>query len=424
MTTKRLQLQPGIWLNIVQTDRFKTGCFSFNLLQPLREDTAAVNALIPNVLLRGCSTYPDMQKISHRLDELYGSSIGTSVRKKGEVQSLGMYADFLEDRYADSEPVFSDMLQFLSDLLFAPCLRDGGFYEDYVSGEKQNLINSIQARVNDKRSYAVTRLLKHMCADEAYHVGRLGEAEALEHIDGRELYTRWQELLATSMIELFYLGQQSEEKVMQEVAHLISRLPERKAITKTQTNVVLHQRPVQFVEEALDVTQGKLSIGFRTPITGLDQRYPAMMVFNAVYGSGMTSKLFTKIREEQSLCYYASSSVDRLKGIMIVSSGIQFDKYELARDGIVHQLELCKQGQITDEELESAKNYLVSVFQACNDSPSQIENFIIGQGIFGCADTVEDVIEQLKRVTMDQVVEAANTITLDTVYFLKGVESA
>lgn len=422
MTTKRMELLPGVWLNMVHTDRFKTGCVSVNLLRPLTEQDASVNALIPSVLLRGCKSYPDMQRISHRLDDLYGSSIGTLVRKKGEVQTVGLYTDFLEDRYAEQEPVFAQMMEFLRELLFEPCLQNDGFVPEYVDGEKTNLLNTIAARINDKRTYAVTRLLKHMCAEEAYAVTRLGEKEALKSVDEKGLYKRWQELLKTSPIELFYLGQQPEEQVVEQTRKLMSGLPERGSLVAIGTQVVVPQRPVRYVEEAMNVTQGKLSLGFRTSVTVHDNRYPAMMLLNAVFGSGMTSKLFMNIREEQSLCYYASSSLDKLKGVMVVSSGIEFEKYEIARDGILQQLELCKNGEISVDELESARNYLISGLRAYNDSPGQLDDFAIAQAVAARSDSIFDLIEQLRTVTLEQVVEAANTLTLDTVYFLKGVQ--
>lgn len=423
MLTERIQLQPGVWLNFVQTDRFKTGCFSFNLLRPLTMNAAASNALLPSVLLRGSREYPDMQQISCRLDTLYGGSCGTLVRKKGEVQSVGLYADFLEDRYAESEPVFSQMMAFIRSILFEPCMGEDGFVEEYVSGEKLNLSNTIDSRINEKRTYAVSRLMKHMCADEAYAVPRLGEKETLERETGRTLFDRWQTLLATSPVELFYLGQQPRDVVLTEMEKLASALPRRTQTVMPQTRRLCPNRPVQYVEEAMDVTQGKLTIGLRTPITVHDSRYPAMMLLNAVYGSGMTSKLFEKIREEQSLCYYANSSMDKFKGIMVVGSGIEFANYEVARDGILYQLEQCKQGAITTEELESARSYLLSALRTGNDSPGRLDDYAIGQSIAGQTGSMDDLAEQLKSVTMDQMVEAANTLTLDTVYFLKGVEA-
>ncbi len=422
MNSERIQLMSGVWLNYIQTDRFKTGCFSLNLLRPLSYENAAPNALLPSVLLRGCEGTPDMQAISQHLDSLYGASVGTLIRKKGEVQSVGLYADFLEDRYAENEPLFSQMMDFIRRLTFAPCLENGGFVPEFVDGERRNLSNTIDARINEKRAYAVNRLLHHMCRDEAYSVPRLGEKDTLAHQTGQTLYTRWNDLLTTAPMELFYLGQQPKDAVLDAMNRLLSGL-NRREIVPVSTQLLCPERPVQYVEEAMDVTQGKLTMGFRTPITVHDPRYPAMMLLNAVYGAGMTSKLFLQIREEQSLCYYASSSMDKFKGIMIVGSGIEFDNYHVARDGILNQLDLCKQGEISDWELESARSYLLSALRTGNDSPGRLDDYAIGQSIAGLTGTMDDLAAQLKTVTREQVVEAANTLSLDTVYFLKGVEA-
>ena len=423
MITDRLELLPGVWLNLVQTDRFKTGCFSINLLRPLEMVSAAPNALLPSVLLRGCESCPDMQTISQKLDTMYGAGVGTLIRKKGEVQSVGLYADFLEDRYADQEPLFTQMMEFLRELLFAPVLANGGFVEEYLDGERRNLANTIDARINEKRTYAVNRLLKNMCRGEAYAVPRIGEKDTLTSLTGGSFYRHWNDLLASSRMELFYLGQQPKDAVVAAMNRLLAGLPRNEVLSPVDTQVVLPQRPVQYVEEAMDVTQGKLTMGLRTDITVNDPRYPAMMLLNTVFGAGMTSKLFLQIREEQSLCYYANSSMDKFKGVMVVGSGIEFANYQVARDGILNQLELCKQGQISSWELESARSYILSSLRMGNDSPGRLDDYAIGQAIAGRTDTMDDLAEQVRNVTLDQVVEAANSLTLDTVYFLKGVEA-
>ncbi len=421
MTTNRTALMPGVWLNTVRTDRFKTGCFSINLLRPLSLPDAAPNALIPSVLLRGCRDYPDMQQISQRLDELFGASVGTLIRKKGEVQTVGLYADFLEDRYA-GEPVFGPVMDFLRQLLFDPCRADGGFVAAFTEGETLNLRNTIAAQINDKRAYAISRLLKHMCAGETYAVPRLGEAETLASCTPQTLFERWNGLLAQSRLELFYLGQQPQAAVEAAMERLLEGLP-RKTQTPIATLPVTPDRPVQYVQEEMDVTQGKLTLGLRTEITVHDPRYPAMMLLNAIYGAGMTSKLFLKIREEQSLCYYANSSMDKFKGIMVVGSGIEFDQYQVALDGITGQLEQCKRGQITEDELSAARTYLISALRTGQDSPGRLDDYAVSQAIAGQSGSMMDLADRLSAVTLDQVVEAANTLRLDTVYFLKGVEA-
>ena len=212
----RMELLPGVTLTAVQTEKFKTGCFSINFFRPLRREEAAMNALIPSVLLRGSEGCPDLRAIAARLDELYGASAGTLIRKKGEVQMTGFYADFIEDALA-GEPVFAPMMDFLGELLLLPRLENGAFLAEYVESEKRNLANAIASRVNDKRTYATGQLVKTMCAGEAYAVPRLGELEDVEPVTPEGLYAQYRMVLAESRVELFYMGRKSAEDVSVEL---------------------------------------------------------------------------------------------------------------------------------------------------------------------------------------------------------------
>lgn len=419
---KRMKLLPGVYLRAVQTDKFKTGCMSINFLRPLCREEAAKNALLPAVLLRGTRNYPDIMHISKMLDERYGATVGTLVRKKGEVHSWGFYADFIEDKYTlDGENVFASVCAFLRELLFDPVLEQGVFARSFVEGEKINLANTIAAEINDKRTYAVVRLLRTMCADEQSAVPRLGDRESVEAITPESLWEHYTDVLGTSPVELFYMGSKTPEEVAQVMTQMLEGLPRREPV-QVYTEVIRQAGTVKEIAEAMDVTQGKLSIGFRTGCTCQDPEYPALQLLNAVYGSGVTSKLFQNVREKMSLCYYASSSMEKYKGLMVVSSGIEFDKYEVAKQEILHQLEDCRQGNITSDELEQARSYLISAYRIAKDRPGSLDDFYLGQMIAGLDETMDDQIEALRWVTLDDVVAAARRITLDTIYFLKGEE--
>jgi predicted Zn-dependent peptidase len=129
-----------------------------------------------------------------------------------------------------------------------------------------------------------------------------------------------------------------------------------------------------------------------------------------------------QLRETQSLCYSIGSSVDKFKGIMLVDAGIDFDQYQTALDGIYEQLDLCKQGQITTQELESARLYLLNGLRTAMDSPGRLDDFAVGQAAAGLTGTIEDTFRAVESLTLEDVVEAANAIVPDTVYFLRGVE--
>lgn len=418
----RMQILPGVFLTAVQTNKFKTGCFSLNYLRPLRRDEAAANALLPNVLLRGSEKYPDIPSIAEALDEMYGAGMGVLIRKKGEVQMTGFFADFIEDRLA-GEPVFAPMMDFISQILLHPSLENGVFRKDYFEGEKRNLLNAMEARINDKRSYANSRMIDTMCADEPYAILRLGTEEELKALDETALFAQYRKVLAESRAELFYMGAKAPEEAAEIIRAAFAELPRTASFTPVETVVIPAAKEVRHAEKRMDVTQGKLAIGLRTGCTVLDADYPALILMNTVFGGGMTSKLFLKVREEQSLCYYASSVVDKYKGIMIVYSGVEFDKLEVTKDEILRQLEACRAGDISEEELESARRYILSDLRTALDSPGRLDDFYLGQAMIGAESTLEDLAAAISAVTPEQVQAAANRLTLDTIFCLKGAEA-
>ncbi len=416
----RTEILPGVYLTAVQSDKFKTGCFSLNLLRPMKKEEAAANALIPSVLLRGSETCPDIASISAKLDELYGASVGTLVRKKGEVQLVGFYCDYVQDEYVD-EPVFAPLMAFLAELLLNPRLENGAFPEAVVDSEKLNLENAMLSRINDKRTYAASQLIRTMCAGQPYGIPRIGEPEDLKNITAKSLYAHYRDLLATSRVELFYMGSLSPEAVTKVLQAALAELPRAEVFVPVGTTPAPQARPVQEKTERLDVTQGKLSLGFFTDITAKDPRYPALVLAATVFGGGATSKLFTNVREKMSLCYYASASFEKFKGVLSVSSGVEFSKLETAKTEILRQLEACKAGDITDDELESARGYLVSDLKIAMDSPGRLDDYYMGQILLEQDGTMEDLASAIARVTKQEAADAIQALRLDTIYALEGV---
>ena len=416
----RTEILPGVYLTAVQSDKFKTGCFSLNLLRPMKKEEAAANALIPSVLLRGSETCPDIASISAKLDELYGASVGTLVRKKGEVQLVGFYCDYVQDEYVD-EPVFAPLMAFLAELLLNPRLENGAFPEAVVDSEKLNLENAMLSRINDKRTYAASQLIRTMCAGQPYGIPRIGEPEDLKNITAKSLYAHYRDLLATSRVELFYMRSLSPAAVTKVLQAALAELPRAEVFVPVGTTPAPQARPVQEKTERLDVTQGKLSLGFFTDITAKDPRYPALVLAATVFGGGATSKLFTNVREKMSLCYYASASFEKFKGVLSVSSGVEFSKLETAKTEILRQMEACKAGDITDDELESARGYLVSDLKIAMDSPGRLDDYYMGQILLEQDGTMQDLASAIARVTKQEAAEAIQALRLDTIYALEGV---
>ncbi|HBJ16492.1 MAG TPA: hypothetical protein DDY81_01405 [Clostridiales bacterium] len=287
-----------------------------------------------------------------------------------------------------------------------------------MEGEKKNLISTIESELNDKSVYAMGKLLKIMCRGDSFGLPRLGEAEDVAVIHPVGLLTHYRNILRESRIEIFYVGSAPAETVAEYLSPLLLRLGGREGALPPQTP--FHPCPGQDVIETMDVSQGKLCMGFVTPVVNRDKEFPAMQVFNTIFGAGMTSKLFLNVREAMSLCYRIGSSYYGAKGILTVGAGIDFDREQLARDEILRQLDACRSGEITREELTAGKEALLSSLRATSDSPGAIEGYYATACLSGLNMTPERYMEAVERVSLDEVIAAAQTVTLHSTYFLKG----
>ena len=416
---KTIELFPGVTLRCCRDTRFKQSVLSLQFLRPMCREEAALNALLPTVLLRGTKSCPDMRSITLRLDDLYGASVGALVRRIGDIQCTGLSCGFIDDRFTlEGEPLLKPMMAFLQEILLEPVTEEGAFRDAYVQSEKQNLIWTIEAQRNDKRSYASNQALKHMCANDSYGIPRLGEIPQVEAITPQSLYAHYQKILRESPIHVFYVGSAEAEAVAQALKPVLGNLCENPITLPAQSGFA----PVPFSEheEVLDVTQGKLCMGFATSMNLRHPGYAAIQVCNTILGAGMTSKLFMQVREKMSLCYDIGSGFHGSKGIMLVSAGIEFQKKQIVQEEILHQLREICDGNITREELTAAKEALLSNLRATHDSPGAIEGYYASAAISGIGMTPAEFMTAISQVTPEDVSAAAKTLSLQTVYFLRG----
>jgi predicted Zn-dependent peptidase len=416
-------IMSNVVLTCLQTDKFKTNCLSINLLTPLSRENAAKNALIPAVLCRGTATLPDMAAIASKLDSLYGARIKPFIRKKGEIQVIGLYADFADDAFIpEKSNILEQITGLMGEMLLMPKTHGGLLMRDYVESEKEQLLEQIRGRINDKRGYSIQRLFENMCAMEEYSTDKLGTEAEAEGVTANELTRHYHEILTSSPIEIFYCGGAEPSRVETAVKASLAGLPRSEEEPDMGTDIRMNslEEAPRYFEDRLQVTQGKLAIGFRLGECMEEPNNAAIRVFNAVYGGSATSKLFMNVREKLSLCYFASSFVDLHKGILAVSSGIEFDKYDAALNEILSQLDAVKRGDVSDNEISAAKSSVASDYRTIEDSPLALEDFYLNQTLIGPDCSPSELAALAEEITVKEVVAIATGVECDAIYFLRG----
>lgn len=412
----------GIDIYQIRTGKFKTSTINIFFHDSLSKENAAKNAMVPAVLRRGCERFPTLRDISLYLEELYGASFDCGVTKKGERQIIQFYIDYASDKYTgEKSSQFERALDLLFEIVTKPVLENGIFKNDYVEQEKDNLRKLIESRVNDKMQYAVDRCFEEMCKDEHFGVYDYGSVEDLAYINNRNLFEHYKNMLETYPVQVFITGNIEDDKVKCMIDKL-STVKRGNIKNVDISSIEKEVGEVKNVTERMNVNQGKLSLGFRTNTPPNSRDYYSLVVYNGILGGSIHSKLFQNVREKASLAYYVFSRMEKFKGLMIVSSGIEIDNKDKAVDIILKQMDEIKNGNISGYEFEATLKTIETGIKSLKDNQLQIVDFYLSQTVAGTDDNFETLNEKIKEVSKQDVIDISKKIKLDTVYFLTADE--
>lgn len=381
-------------------------------------------ALISYLLFRGTKTRPTTIEMMRYLEGLYGANFTTDIEKLGECQFIALGLELINQRFIPGgEDIFDEGLTFLQDVLINPLTENGKFKQSYFNQEKAVLKDDINSLYNNKAKYVYERCKQLMCVDEPYGIYKCGDVKTLNRIENDELYSYYHKLLDNNPIHLFVVGNLKPDFVIEKVSGIFQDFPSRSTtfspIIANKTEIV----PQQVIEEE-KIRQGKLSIGYRTNLTRNSDLYPAMVVFNGIFGSLPHSKLFQNVREKAGLAYYIYSSLDSTKGIIQVDCGIESSDFEKVLRIVDKQLQNIINGKITTEELEFTIKSYSRQFRYLTDENSTLIDSCMVEVNNGLEPIISEFTEQLREVTIEDVRSVATRLRLDTVYFLKGKEGA
>ena len=423
MIFKKKKLSPVLRLSAVQTSQFKTETLSVSMISPIDARRSPASLLALSVLKRGTQKYPTQGALNKKLDLLYATSLSLRSARIGGRSVLGFSADMLSEKYTDpSVDVFGETLDVICQMLFHP-LRDdnGNFIGRYVESERTIQCDTIEAQINNPRTYAMKRCGEFMFEGDVYGISLLGTSEQIKSLGDRELAEAYQSLVANSRYEVFYVGARSIDEVESRLReHLLPSITHDQVLSFERNKAWSRGGEVRRIDEEMPLSQSRLVLGFRTGTLICDEDFYSMLVLNEIYGASPVSKLFMNVRERLSLCYQCGSSYDANKGVIFASSGIDSTAREKAEAEILHQLSDIKSGKITRAELKAAKRSLMNHYRSVADSPSNIESFYMGRGEWDLNVSPEEGIKKILRVSVQDVIRVAQKVELDTVYFLRG----
>ena len=258
-----------------------------------------------------------------------------------------------------------------------------------------------------------------MYKDQPFGLYKYGYVEDMKDINEKNLYEYYQQLINECKIDIFVSGiiDEETENIIKNNENII-KLKDRKPQYNQPDIIAKKSEKENYVQESMDVTQGKLIIGMDLDIGDDNLRFD-VMIYNSIFGGSANSKLFQNVREKASLAYTASSSYYRFKNNIFINCGIEIKNYEKALEIIKQQIEDMKKGDFTDEEVENAKKGIIASIKTIDDEQDTEITYFFSQELSKSKCNIEQYMDRIYEVTKDKVVDIANKVSINTVYFLK-----
>ena len=422
MEYKEDELKEGIKLHVMDTDKFKTNLIAIFLTTKLDRNDVTKNALISAILRRGSKNMHSQEEISKELEEMYGASFDCGLDKTGDNQVLKFYIETINDNYLpkQGENILKKATEKLIEIVFNPYTENNGFKQEYVEQEKNNIKQRIEGKIDNKARYAIDRCIEEMYKDKPFGLYKFGYVEDLEKIDKNDLYNYYKELINSCKIDIFISGNSNKEvqNIIKENDN-IQKLQPRKPKYQTPQNEEKELKEKEnIITESMEVTQGKLILGLDVNINKEELKYNAL-IYNSILGGSANSKMFQNVREKAHLAYVASSSYLRHKNNIFINCGIEIANYEKALELIRKQLEDMKNGDFTNEDIENAKKGIIATIKTIDDEQDTQITYYFGQELTNTRVSVEEYIRKIQQVQKRDVIDIANKVSINTIYFLK-----
>lgn len=424
MRYQEKEIKKGITLHEIQTDKFKTNLIAVFLSMPITRENVTKNSLISAILRRGSKNMPTQEKISQELEEMYGASFDCGLDKTGDNHILKFYLEAINDNFLPhvDENMLKTSIEKLLEIVFNPLVENGAFKKEYVKQEKENVKRIIEGKPDNKARYAFDRCIEEMYKNQPYGLYKYGYIEDLEAITEQDLYNYYQEMISQCKIDIFVSGNINDVTSVVEQNENVKKLQEREPNYKINKVEAKEEVQEKEVVEEMDVTQGKITIGLDLHLDNEEQKYDAML-YNAILGGTANSKMFQEVREKASLAYSAGSSYVRYKSNIFIKCGIEIKNYEKAMEIIRKQLEDMKNGIFTDEDIENAKKGIMSGIKSIDDEQDTEITYFFGQELTNTKTSLEEYMAKIQKVSKQDIIKVAKSVTVNTVYFLRDNES-
>jgi len=289
----------------------------------------------------------------------------------------------------------SEHLNVAMDVIF-DIFFNASFPEDEVEKEGNVICEEIKMYRDNPRMHAVEMIKKNLY-EEPFGDFIGGSQENVKKMTRKDLFNKHREIYVPSNSILCVIGNNEFDEVV--------KMAESMSVDGKEVDLKvpdIEKRNIQNSEKRDGVEQTNLVLGFHFPSSEDKERYAAEL-FSTILGEGMSSKLFTEVREKRGLVYSVKSDLDMGKdyGYMIIWAGTDEGKRQEVVDICLE--EFRKLSELKEEELEAAKIQMIGNRHVEMEGSNETAVNLVMEEISGDANEYYDYEKKIRAVTLDDI---------------------
>jgi predicted Zn-dependent peptidase len=359
-------------------------------------ETKEINGLshfLEHMVFKGTTNRPKTIDISRELD-----SIGAQYNAFTGQELTGYYAKS-DARHLDK------IIDVVSDMYLNPL-----FDAKEIEKEKGVIVEEIRMYQDLPQRRVDNVLMSLVYGDQPAGWDVAGTEDNVRSFNREQLIDYRSKHYVSRSTTVVIAGSFDEEKTIEAIGKAFLKVPKANAGSKLA--VTESQSAPQIKTEFKETDQTHIVIGLRT-FSVFDDRIPAMHVLSTILGKGMSSRLFSKMRDDLGICYYIKTEHSPLTdhGILTISAGLDNSRVEEGVRQIVVECEKIKDELVNDVELKKAKDYISgTTMLELETSEARAEYCGLQEILKRDIETPEEIIAKINKVTAGDVRKLAREV--------------
>ena len=404
----------GYNLHVIPSDKFTTNKLTIKFIVPAKKEEITLLGVLTSYMYKANAKYPRFKDLVLSSEDKYiiDFSNGYSVTSNNFI--FGSTIEFLEEQYTSKE-ILKETIEFSLNSVLNIDFNNQTQFEVALNKVEKDIL-----RIKDNRKrYAAVRFMETFFPDSAISYRPTGYIEDLQKVTLESLSNYHQYLINEAQIDVFVVGSIDEEVIISSLDQWLGKRINK--VANFKLDLEHSKREVITVKEQIEANQSNLYLGFKVEEMTDFEQFAVLPIFSYVYGGSGSSILFDTVREKNSLCYTVNSNSNRIHRYVSVYAGINAENFDKAKDLIILELDNMKKNDYSEELIINAKKTIINDSYSIEDSKGATIEYIGSQIHLGSM-LIEERIPLIEKVTKDDISKLIGKMTLDTIYFLEGVQ--